>query len=103
MPATREPASENYTQSGLWPAAFWRKAGQARRREVATGLSRLRKQEVGNAAGIYNLVRNIGGSIGIASATAFLVRMGQVHQNYLGANLSPSDSFLGKAICGLSG
>ena len=58
---------------------------------------------MGNAAGIYNLVRNIGGSIGIASATAFLVRMGQVHQNYIGANLSPSDSLLGNAVRGLSG
>jgi DHA2 family multidrug resistance protein len=66
-------------------------------------MSRLRKQEVGNAAGIYNLVRNIGGSIGIASATAFLVRMGQVHQNYLGANLSSSDSSLANAARGLAG
>ena len=30
-----------------------------------------RKQEIGNAAGIYNLMRNIGGSIGIAAVTAF--------------------------------
>lgn len=65
-------------------------------------MSRLRKQEVGNAAGIYNLVRNIGGSIGIASATAFLVRMGQVHQNYLAANLAPSDSSLALAARGLA-
>ena len=36
-------------------------------------MGRLRKQEIGNAAGIYNLVRNIGGSIGISALTAFLV------------------------------
>ena len=66
-------------------------------------MSRLRKQEVGNAAGIYNLVRNIGGSIGIASSTAFLVRMGQVHQHFLAANLAPSNSFLQGAASGLSG
>jgi len=66
-------------------------------------MSRLRKQEVGNAAGIYNLVRNIGGSIGIACSTAFLVRMGQVHQNYLGANLAPSDASLAAAARGLAG
>jgi DHA2 family multidrug resistance protein len=66
-------------------------------------MSRLRRQEVGNAAGIYNLVRNIGGSIGIASATAFLVRMGQVHQNYLGAKLGPSDPSLSGAASGLAG
>ena len=66
-------------------------------------MSRLRRQEVGNAAGIYNLVRNIGGSIGIACTTAFLVRMGQVHQNYLGANLASTDPSLTNAARGLAG
>ena len=31
-------------------------------------MGRLRKQEIGNAAGIYNLMRNIGGSVGIAAS-----------------------------------
>ena len=53
---------------------------------MAMGL--LRKQEIGNAAGIYNLMRNIGGSIGIASVTTLLVRGAQTHQNYLAANVS---------------
>ncbi len=48
----------------------------------------LRKQEIGNASGIYNLMRNIGGSVGIATITAFLVRSSQTHQNYLAANLA---------------
>ena len=47
-------------------------------------MGRLRKQEMGNAAGIYNLIRNIGGSIGIAALTAILVRGAQIHQNYHG-------------------
>jgi DHA2 family multidrug resistance protein len=51
-------------------------------------MGRLRKEEIGNAAGIYNLVRNIGGSIGIASVTTYLVRSSQVHQNYLAANVT---------------
>ena len=51
-------------------------------------MSMLRKQEIGNAAGIYNLMRNIGGSIGIATVTAFLVRGSQIHQNYLAANVT---------------
>ena len=49
-------------------------------------MGRLRKQEIGNAAGIYNLLRNIGGSIVIATVTALLVRGGQAHQNYLAAH-----------------
>jgi DHA2 family multidrug resistance protein len=51
-------------------------------------MSRLRKQEIGNASGIYNLMRNIGGSIGIASVTTMLVRGSQAHQNYLAANVT---------------
>jgi MFS transporter, DHA2 family, multidrug resistance protein len=58
-------------------------------------MSRLRKQEIGNAAGIYNLVRNIGGSIGIATATTLLVRRAQVHQNFLAAGVSASDAASG--------
>lgn len=66
-------------------------------------MGRLAKQEIGNAAGIYNLVRNIGGSIGIAVATALLVRRAQVHQNYLGAQLTPDTPVLGQTVQGIAG
>jgi len=49
-------------------------------------LSRLRKQDMGNASGIYNLMRNIGGSIGIATVTTMLVRGSQIHQSVLAAD-----------------
>jgi len=65
-------------------------------------MSRLRKQEIGNAAGIYNLVRNIGGSIGIASVTTLLVRKAQVHQNYLAANVTAAEA-AGNLMRGLEG
>lgn len=63
-------------------------------------MGQLRKEQIGNAAGIYNLMRNIGGSVGIASVTTMLVRGSQIHQNYLAANLTPEspdvrDAFLG--------
>jgi DHA2 family multidrug resistance protein len=64
-------------------------------------MGRLRKQEMGNAAGIYNLVRNIGGSVGIAASTALLVRKEQVHQTYLAANATASDSLAQSMIHGL--
>jgi DHA2 family multidrug resistance protein len=64
-------------------------------------MGRLRRQEIGNAAGIYNLVRNIGGSVGIASATALLVRRAQVHQNYLAADISANGSAAVSATAGL--
>lgn len=58
-------------------------------------MSRLLKHEIGNAAGIYNLMRNIGGSIGIATTTTLLVRRAQVHQNFLAAGVSASDTTSG--------
>ncbi len=65
-------------------------------------MGRLRKQEMGNAAGIYNLVRNIGGSIGIAALTANQVRGAQMHQSYMGANLNANNPVAVNAIQGLA-
>jgi DHA2 family multidrug resistance protein len=64
-------------------------------------MGRLRKEEIGNAAGIYNLMRNIGGSVGIASVTTFLVRGSQVHQNYLVANITAGNPAVMKVLHGL--
>jgi DHA2 family multidrug resistance protein len=50
-------------------------------------MGRLRPEEVGNAAGIYNLMRNLGGSVGIATITTMLVRGAQFHQNHLAASM----------------
>jgi DHA2 family multidrug resistance protein len=47
-------------------------------------------EKAGYASGMLNLVRNIGGSAGIAMATTLLARRSQVHQAALVANLYPS-------------
>ena len=65
-------------------------------------MSRLRKDEMGNASGIFNLSRNIGGSVGIACVTTFLVRGSQIHQRYLVANVTAGDSSVMKIINGLT-
>jgi DHA2 family multidrug resistance protein len=46
-------------------------------------------QEMGNATSIFNLMRNIGGSIGIAASTTMVARSKQVNINILGANVNP--------------
>ena len=51
----------------------------------------LRNEQMGNATGIFNLVRNIGGGIGISAATTYLVRSAQRHQTLLVAHLTPYD------------
>ncbi|UWZ84509.1 DHA2 family efflux MFS transporter permease subunit [Occallatibacter riparius] len=65
-------------------------------------MGRLQRQEIGNAAGIYNLVRNIGGSVGIATATALLVRRSQIHQNYLAGSISATDPVANGAAAGFA-
>ena len=43
----------------------------------------LEPRQIGNASGIYNLFRNIGGSIGISVASTLLTRRADLHQNEL--------------------
>ncbi|MBF0619489.1 MAG: DHA2 family efflux MFS transporter permease subunit [Candidatus Omnitrophica bacterium] len=43
-------------------------------------LSSVPRSEMGNAAAIYNLLRNLGGSFGVAFITTILARQAQVHQ-----------------------
>jgi len=51
-------------------------------------------RDMGNATGLFNMLRNIGGSVGIAMATTALIRRADVHQTYLGEHLSPSSAQL---------
>ncbi|MFC6646496.1 DHA2 family efflux MFS transporter permease subunit [Granulicella cerasi] len=54
--------------------------------------------QTSNAAGIYALVRNEGGSIGIALSSTFLQRMTQVHQTYLGAQITASNGLAAATV-----
>jgi MFS transporter, DHA2 family, multidrug resistance protein len=47
------------------------------------------KEEMGNATSMFNLMRNLGGSIGIATGTTFLFRRQQIHTHVLGAHVNP--------------
>jgi DHA2 family multidrug resistance protein len=64
-------------------------------------MGRLPKEEMANAAGIYNLMRNIGGSVGIAAITTSLVRGTQRHQAYLVHNVSSGNPALVQLLHGL--
>lgn len=54
-------------------------------------LGALRPEQIGNAAGIQNLLRNIGGGIGISLVSTLLARYSQAHQALLVGHLSPYD------------
>ncbi|MGA8940426.1 MAG: MDR family MFS transporter [Acidobacteriaceae bacterium] len=43
----------------------------------------LSNEQIGNASGLFNLMRNVGGSIGISIATTLLARRTDAHQNFL--------------------
>jgi DHA2 family multidrug resistance protein len=52
-------------------------------------LAGIAREEMGNATGIFNLLRNIGGSVGIAVAATLIGRYGQFYQNNLVAHATP--------------
>jgi DHA2 family multidrug resistance protein len=52
-------------------------------------MSRISQEKMGNATGIFNLMRNLGGSFGIATATTLLSRRSQFHQSRLVEHLTP--------------
>lgn len=49
------------------------------------------RQEMGNATSLFNLMRNIGASIGIASVTTIVARHSQSHTNVLGGHVTLYD------------
>src|SRR5262252_5519525 len=54
-----------------------------------TTMAFLKNEEIGNASGLYNLLRNIGGSVGISVVNTIVARHEQVHRNELAASLDP--------------
>jgi DHA2 family multidrug resistance protein len=83
-------------QAGYWDV-FWPQVTQGCALSflfiplMAATMSRIRKENMGNATSIFNLMRNIGGSFGIALMTTFLARRNQVHQSHLVSNISLYD------------
>ena len=54
-------------------------------------ISGIGKEDMGNATSIYNLVRNLGGSFGVAITSTLLNRRTQFHQVRLVDKLTPFD------------
>ena len=68
---------------------------------MATSMSGIPREKMGNATSIYNLMRNIGGSFGIATMTTFLSRRSQVHQNQLVSHITTYDHPAGIMMHGM--
>ena len=54
-------------------------------------MSLIVREEMGNATSIFNLMRNLGGSVGIAAIATMLSRSAQAQYNILGAHVSGFD------------
>jgi MFS transporter, DHA2 family, multidrug resistance protein len=52
-------------------------------------LSTIPREEMGNATGLFNLLRNVGGSVGIATSATLLARFSQFYQVSLVSNITP--------------
>jgi DHA2 family multidrug resistance protein len=61
------------------------------------------KEKMGNATGLFNMLRNIGGGVGISIVATMLTRMGQEHTNLLAANISRLSSQAQNLLGGLKG
>ena len=74
---------------------------------AAAAFSRLRPEQMGQGTGLFNLMRNEGGSVGIALSATVLARHVQVHQARLGEHVSALDPItqdrLARAAHGLAG
>jgi DHA2 family multidrug resistance protein len=58
---------------------------------TTSAMGHLRQDQIGNASGIYNLMRNLGGSFGIALVSTFIDRRAQVHQALMVSHMTPYD------------
>ncbi|HKV36693.1 MAG TPA: DHA2 family efflux MFS transporter permease subunit [Pyrinomonadaceae bacterium] len=63
----------------------------------------LSNEQIGNATGIFNLMRNVGGSFGIAAVTTMLARGAQVHQAAMVSHLTPYDTAFQQRVSELAG
>ncbi len=46
-------------------------------------------EKMGNASGVFNLLRNLGGSFGVAISTTILSQRAQVHQTFISEHINP--------------
>ncbi|MDA8078619.1 MAG: DHA2 family efflux MFS transporter permease subunit [Nitrospiraceae bacterium] len=54
-------------------------------------MSGVKREDMGNATAIYNLLRNLGGSFGVAFVTTMIARRAQFHQLHLSEHVSVFD------------
>ncbi len=76
----------------IWPNFFMGfAAGMLFVALTTIAMGTLPNEMIGTATGLYNLMRGMGGSIGIAVVTTLLARHAQLHQSLIISHLTPYD------------
>jgi DHA2 family multidrug resistance protein len=68
----------------------------------ATTLGALKREQIGNGSGLFNLMRNVGGSVGISIVNTIVLRHQQLHRNELSANLYGSNPVVQNSLQSLT-
>jgi DHA2 family multidrug resistance protein len=63
----------------------------------------LKNEQIGNATGLFNLLRNVGGGIGISLVNTLVARHAQIHRADLAHNLSQGSPAFQQTFQGLRG
>jgi MFS transporter, DHA2 family, multidrug resistance protein len=70
---------------------------------TTAAVATLRSEQISNATGIFNLMRNLGGAVGISVMTTLLARRAQWHQAILAGSLTPYDRVFKRQLGQLRG
>lgn len=68
-----------------------------------TTMGTLPNEQIGNASGLYNLLRNVGGSVGISVVNTIVARHEQIHRSELIHSLSPTNPLVRQHLSALEG
>ncbi|MBV8808837.1 MAG: DHA2 family efflux MFS transporter permease subunit [Acidobacteriaceae bacterium] len=66
-----------------------------------TTMGTLRNEQIGNASGLYNLLRNVGGSVGISIVNTIVARHEQIHRSDLAHNFAASNPAVNSRLSAL--
>jgi DHA2 family multidrug resistance protein len=67
---------------------------------ATTSMADLPNEQIGNAAGLFNLMRNVGGSVGISIVNTVVARHEQVHRVMLSGHINGASRAFRHALTG---
>ena len=70
---------------------------------LAMSVETLKNEQMTNASGIQNLLKNIGGAIGTSLVATMLTRFAQVHQHYMVKELTPLNDIYNEKLSSTAG